>query len=374
MSAKRHPELSLRQRQVAAQKERFLTGQTVDTSLLHPGIAESWLRSANLHHLRIEQDYAPREDEYDVWQRWAASPLRQAMTPVVERIKQMVNDGGLVATLADPLGRLLWTYASEPIRASLERCNAAPGGRWDEQSVGTTSVGHALNLRRPVTVFADEHYLSLLKEWVCYSAPILHPQSGELYGVLNVGTVWERHTAVGEIAAVSMAQDIARHLPLHLPQAELEIRALGQPQVRFRGQSLHLTPRMVEILCILALNPAGLTLEACHAILYGDGQVSVSTLKAEFSHLRTLLDGCISSRVYRLLATVWADFIELWTALRQHKPEDAHRLYRGELLPDSTSSEIGEWRTCIAVTMAKYGRPGIFPDPPLTPCFRKNFA
>ncbi|MDD5394806.1 MAG: helix-turn-helix domain-containing protein [Thiothrix sp.] len=145
---------------------------------------------------------------------------------------------------------------------------------------------------------------------------------------------------------------IAQRLAQLTPQAELEIYALGKPQVRFRGKPLHLTPRMTEILCILALHPMGLTLEACHAALYGDGQVSQSTLKVEISHLRTLLDGRLSSRPYRLLGTVWTDFTELWEDIREHQPLEARRLYRGELLPNSTSPEIGEWRNCIAAVMA----------------------
>jgi hypothetical protein len=108
---------------------------------------------------------------------------------------------------------------------------------------------------------------------------------------------------------------------------------------------------MVEILCLLALNPDGLTLEACHAALYQDEHIATTTLKAELSHLRTLLDGRITSRIYRLSGAVWVDFLELWEALRLHQTDVAHRLYRGELLPNSQSPEIKMWRTCINAVM-----------------------
>ena len=137
------------------------------------------------------------------------------------------------------------------------------------------------------------------------------------------------------------------------PQSELEIHALGSPYIFFRDKPLHLSPRMLEILCVLALNPEGMTLEACHAILYGDEHVATATLKAELSHLRTLLDGRISARTYRLVGTVWVDFIALWAAIRQHQVAEACHLYRGELLPHSQSLEIKEWRACINAVMAQ---------------------
>lgn len=256
-----------------------------------------------------------KQNDYNTWQRWDSTPLRLAAVSALEKVSQLVNTNELIITLADQNGRLLWTYASK-------------------------------------------FNLTLLLDSVRYSAPILHPQSGELHGELSLGMSWEHHSVTGEIMASSLAQDIAQHLTRHAPRAELEVHALGQPWVLFRGKILHLTPRMVEILCILALNPDGLTLEACHAALYGDAQVTTTTLKAELSHLRTLLDGSISSRTYRLLGTVWVDFIELWTALRLHQDDVARSLYSGELLPASQSPEIQEWRTCLKAVISANVRNG----------------
>ncbi|QQZ29283.1 helix-turn-helix domain-containing protein [Thiothrix subterranea] len=256
-----------------------------------------------------------RKQYDDSWQPWDSTPLQLAAAPSLEKISQLVHTNELLITLADQHGRLLWTYASK--------------ANW-----------------------------TLLSDWVCYSAPILHPQSGELHGVLSLGMNGERHSVAGELMAGSLAQDIAQHLPRHVPRAQLEIHALGQPWVRFRGKILHVTPRMVEILCILALNPDGLTLEACHAALYGDVPVATTTLKAELSHLRTLLDGSISSRTYRLLCTVWVDFVELWTALRLHQDEVARSLRSGELLPASQSPEIREWRNCLNAVSSANARHG----------------
>lgn len=352
------PDLVQRYQQTETLKERILTKiEMPETLALRTApIVQSWQRSSKDYHIHNGQDCAPRDDEYQTWQRWDASPLRLAAMSSLPKLSQLAQQGNLAVSLADHRGRLLWVCACKTLHAAMERCNAVPGGHWGEESVGTTSISLALGSRRPATAFAGEHYLPLLRELVCYAAPILHSQTGELLGTVNISTSWKRHTAAGEVAASSLAMEIARHLPHHLPQAELEIYALGQPQVRFRGKTLHLTPRMLEILCILSLNQAGLSQEACHAALYGDEKVSTATLKAELSHLRTLLDGRLSSRPYCLLMPVWTDFMALWNAISKHDQETARKLYRGELLPHSSSPEIIEWRACIAALMTKPDR------------------
>ena len=137
------------------------------------------------------------------------------------------------------------------------------------------------------------------------------------------------------------------------PKAELEIKALGQMRVNFRGKPLTVNKRQIEMLCLLALNPEGLSLNAFHNALYGDTPISMNTLKAEISHLRGLLDGQIGSRPYRLLMPVWSDFIELWKGVYQDNTVEAFELYQGPLLATSESPEIEEWRHCIDAVMAK---------------------
>jgi hypothetical protein len=266
---------------------------------------------------------------------------------------RMAEEADLVAAIADPRGRLIWTFASKRMHDRAEMINFTAGSRWDERAVGTNAVGLSLRLQRPETVFSCEHFQPFVHDWVSYAAPILYPLSGECAGILSLSTAWSRHTPLGQAAVTELARAIAEGLPRNRPKAELEIYALGQPRVMFRGKPLHLPLRQIEILCLLALNTRGLNLEAFHAALYGDAPVSSSTLKAELSHLRRLLERQIGSRPYRLQVPVWADFIEIWQALRRQKTGEAFSLYRGTLLPQSESPELEEWRRCIDAVMSQ---------------------
>ncbi|MBF6057418.1 helix-turn-helix domain-containing protein [Thiomicrorhabdus heinhorstiae] len=314
-------------------------------------ISLSWRRSANSVHHRVA--HAPYAREERVQEAWHESPLFFAAQKEQDNMVQLTREGDLVAAISDPHGCLLWSFASRHMRDRAESVNFQAGGRWDEKSIGTNAIGLSKTLRRPVTVFSSEHYQSFLHDWVCYAAPIIHPQSGECVGILDMSTTWNRHTSLGQAAVTELARNIAGSLPAILPKEELEIYALGQMRVTFRGKSLHLSKRQMEILCLLALNPQGLNLESFHAALYGDAPISSSTLKSELSHLRHVLGGHIGSRPYRLLVPVWADFIQVWQALHQQRINEAFTLYQGPLLAQSESPELEEWRHCIEAVMGK---------------------
>ena len=312
-------------------------------------IVNSWERSSKSR--LVSTDSAPIDCELLAKERWRESPLSVAAANKQSYLKQLVKEGQFAAAIADPFGRLLWTCSSNFMSKHAEKHNFIIGGHWGEQDVGTNAVGLSLELKRPVTVFAGEHYAEFLNDWVCYSAPIRHPISGACVGVLDITTLWNKHTPLGQSATMEIANSISRSLPDLSLRAEIEIYAMGRLQVLFRGRAINLPPRQVEILCLLALNPDGLSLVQLHASLYGDEAVSTATLKADVSHLRRQLCGGIGSRPYRLVLPFWADFVEIWKVLNNDKACDAMSLYRGGFLERSQSPEIEEWRYCIDAVM-----------------------
>jgi len=343
--------LSQRRRRADRDWQAFMAPDGQQAAAPPPEILASWRRSAR--YLNRHPPKAPVEDAALARELWQASPLRQALDAQRPRLQALAREGSLLVAVAGPCGRLLWTYASGHMVRPAEAVNFVHGGRWDEAAVGTNAVGLGLRLRRPVTVFSAEHFQPFLHDWVCYGAPVLHPKTGACLGLLDLSTTWDRHTPLGQAAASDLARCIAEALPPEAPRAELELWGLGQPRVQFRGRALALPLRQVEILCLLALHPGGLTLDALHAALYGDAAVSRSTLKAELSQLRGALDGQIGSRPYRLGLPVWADFIVLWQLLHQRQAAEAIGLYAGPLLARSASPALEEWRHCIDAVMGQ---------------------
>lgn len=344
--------LARRRDATAVQWRRFRNRQPLaEPHGLQEDILASWERSVG--DVETFQLHAPGDDRASAERYWQESFIGRAAESSLSAIVEMAEEGDLVASIADPNGRLIWLHAGERIRQRADRINFNVGSHWHEQAMGTNAIGLCLALCRPTTVFSSEHFQPFAHDWVSYAAPISYPNGGECAGVLSISTLWQQHTPLGEAAVAELARSIAGELSDNQPKAELEIYALGQPKVLFRGRELRLPLRQIEILCLLALNARGLSLETFHAALYGDTAVSLSTLKAELSHLRRLLDGKIGSRPYRLQISVWGDFIEIWQALRRKSSGEAFSLYRGALLPDSASPELEEWRHCIDAVMSQ---------------------
>ena len=52
--------------------------------------------------------------------------------------------------VTDPQTRILWTYGGRVMRRKAESVNFVPGGRWDDQSVGTNALDLANRTAAPV--------------------------------------------------------------------------------------------------------------------------------------------------------------------------------------------------------------------------------
>ena len=70
--------------------------------------------------------------------------------------------------------------------------------------------------------------------------------------------------------------------------APLKLTFLGNDEVSFKGTVLDLYPQWREVLALLALHPAGLSLEGLSELLYGEAG-NLNTLKATLSKLRRLV-------------------------------------------------------------------------------------
>ncbi|SEN74723.1 hypothetical protein SAMN05216267_1009121 [Actinacidiphila rubida] len=289
--------------------------------------------------------------------RWAGSPLRGPVTELAEEIGGIAEDAGFVAAVTDETGTILWTCGGRVMRRRAERVNFAPGGRWDEGAMGTNALSLALRTGRPSTVFSAEHLVAALHGWVCYCAPI-HAPDGRVLGVLDLSTTWDRShplalpTVRGLTSAIEAGlRDATPEHPPAAPPEALALHCLGPSRVTRGGVALHLPPRQLEILTLLALEPGGHTPERLRDLLYGDRPVSASTFKAEMSHLRRALDGAVATRRYALTAPVECDAVRVLRALDRGDIATALAEYRGPLLPTSEAPGVAAWRSHLEVVV-----------------------
>ena len=335
-------------------------------ALVRPEILKSWRRSQP--HVSPDVAEAPLDDESEARAFWEDSPLQRAVSSVEADLRRTAEDGDLVLAVTDRHTRILWTYGGRVMRRRAESVNFVPAARWDDESVGTNALDLANRQHRPSMVFSAEHYAPIVHNWVCWAAPVHDPATGAQLGVIDLSTTWDRTHPIGLATARVLARLIETAMPLSaanpmLPEqlgpTGLQLRLLGTAEATLDGGRLLLNRRQTEILAILALHPDGLSLDRLHALVYGDQAVTLSTLKAEVSHLRAALGGQLASRPYRLTLPVATDIDDVLDALRRGDAAAAVARYGGDLLPGTESPalvELGEY-VAVAVREALIANP-----------------
>ncbi|MCW2781577.1 MAG: transcriptional regulator domain protein [Marmoricola sp.] len=335
--------------------------------LVRPEILRSWERSEAAGTAHVTE--APMADEGDTAAFWGGSPLQVAVERVESELRRTAEDGDLVVAVTDAETRILWTYGGRVMRRKAETVNFVPGGRWDEGSVGTNALALAMHDGTPSMVFSAEHYAPIVHNWVCWAAPVHDPVSGEQLGVIDLSTTWDRTHPIGLATARVLARLIETAMPAHghrklglddlTDEPGLSLTLLGAAEARLDGVRLLLNRRQTEILALLALHPEGFSLEQLHDQVYGEEPVTLSTLKAEVSHLRQALGGQLASRPYRLTLPVRVDVDLVLTLLRQGQVRAAVAAYGGDLLPGTNSPGLTELADYVAVAV----REALLADP-----------
>ncbi len=167
---------------------RYLTTGATEPSAGRPLIVSSWKRCRDMHvdaarrnaPLAISRDAQLREI------RDANEPLMRAAHPVIGRLVTHLADSGYAVVLTDRNGCILRVAGDAGVRRRLERIDFIPGGNWSESAAGTNAIGTALADRRPVQLMAAEHFCDGWTDLTCTAAPIRHPFTAQVIGVLDI--------------------------------------------------------------------------------------------------------------------------------------------------------------------------------------------
>jgi hypothetical protein len=171
----------------------------------------------------------------EVRRRRERSPLRDVLPVLREGLLSVADAAQHIMVVADADGRVLWREGSSPVLRKADGLGFAPGADWREDVVGTNGVGTPAVVRRPVQVFAAEHFARSLTSWTCSGAPITDPRDGTLLGVVDVsGPLETMHPAT--LALVDSVAKLAeaRLRELHLDALE-RLRAVAAPMLAGLG-------------------------------------------------------------------------------------------------------------------------------------------
>ena len=165
----------------------------------------------------------------EVRRRRETTALRHIMPVLREGLLSVADVAHHIMVVADDEGRVLWREGSSPVLRKADGLGFELGADWQEDVVGTNGVGTPAVVRRPVQVFASEHFVRTHATWTCAGAPITDPRDGRLIGVVDVsGPLETMHPAT--LAWVDSVAKLAeaRLRDLHLTALE-QLRAVAAP-------------------------------------------------------------------------------------------------------------------------------------------------
>ncbi len=204
-----------------------------------PVIEQSWERM-----LRggVDPDHGSRSgllSREEVQRRRETTALKDVLPVLREGLLSVADVAHHIMVVADEQGRVLWREGSSPVLRKADGLGLELGADWREDVVGTNGVGTPAVVRRPVQVFASEHFVRSHAGWTCTGAPITDPRDGRPIGVVDVsGPLETMHPAT--LAWVDSVAKLAeaRLRELHVSSLE-HLRAVAAPVLaRLAGRAV----------------------------------------------------------------------------------------------------------------------------------------
>jgi len=203
---------------LAREREHFLTAEPVKPGVVRDSIIASWNRSKEwlvpADHLELPYDPNPNRD----------TRLTHSARKVISDLADQLASEPICIVLTDADGVVLDRHTGDSaLRAHLDRVKLNVGFSYSEQHVGTNGIGTALEGRGPAEVFGHEHYAEHLEDLACAGAPIHHPVTGKLVGIIDL-TCWRVDAnPIMMAAATTAAKRIEEALFEHSGRHELAL-------------------------------------------------------------------------------------------------------------------------------------------------------
>jgi len=181
--------------------------------------------------------------------RQANQELISAAEPVLAELRQRLAGTDQVVTLCDAAARALLVEGELSARRAADRICLIPGSDWSESASGTNAMGTALAEGHLVTVYASEHYLESLHSWACVAAPIRHPITQELLGVLDLsGELMNVNAHTQAAISQSVQAILARLSVLEAAYRQALLEAFADQAVLSRGLAAGVLDRRGNLL------------------------------------------------------------------------------------------------------------------------------
>lgn len=210
---------------VAREWESYMLSGTLPTDAVRGTIRASWDRCRE----RGVDPLSFKAPTLDLTTLSIDPELAAAARMAVDKISPGLEQTRHLIAICDERGRIFEVGGDRSVIRAALSVNIDRGGVWAEDLVGTNGIGTSLAERRPVQIFATEHFCMGWQDWTCSAAPVLDP-AGKLVGGVNISS----HCAPVHPHTLEFTASIAREIEQSL-YARFSLRrgALREAFVRF---------------------------------------------------------------------------------------------------------------------------------------------
>lgn len=194
-------------------KEYYIEGNIQPEFPIRTEILQSWKRSkmfgVNPYQKRVEKSVKKSQLQDS---RERNNKLLYFANKDIAHFMETLGDKETIITISDNNGLLIDAYGDTIIKKKAEEINFLPGALWSEEIAGTNAIGTVIKNKQPIQILFTEHFSAGWKDWFCAAAPIFHPITNELIGVLDLSGKWKNTNSHTLGLAISKANKLTRRI------------------------------------------------------------------------------------------------------------------------------------------------------------------
>jgi len=204
--------------------EKFIAGNAgIDRQVITDEVFDSWIRCKRMgvdpiripHHEILAGTKLKNLLEHHAF-------FIDISRPFMQNLHKFLAGSGFLVALYDKDGYILEIIGDENAFNHARRGEFVVGSLWTEESAGNNNVGTVLRLKKPIQIFAAQHYHRFFHNETDSSAPIYNPE-GELIGGICLTGHYFRATPDTLGMVIAAAQAIENEMQTRKAARELQI-------------------------------------------------------------------------------------------------------------------------------------------------------
>ena len=193
---------------------QYMESGEKNENVINRDIYDSWEKSSSLGVDPFSLEKPDAVDEQELERRLRKNRyVFQIVEPSMEILFDIINESEYAVILSDREGVIIRVMCGPEMKDICSKINLHEGADYRLESVGTSSINMAIELKKPVQITGCQHYRQIFQHYTSSSAPVL-TESGSVLCVLSVLGKYEQeneHT-LGMIHSITKGIESQHHI------------------------------------------------------------------------------------------------------------------------------------------------------------------